>query len=380
MALFIVFLLFLVQTYGVSGCYTSIFSFGDSLADTGNYAYAEETKRSYDNFPYGETFFHQPTGRCSDGRLVIDFIAQALGLSLMPPYLGHSNKDFGQGVNFAVVGATALDSAFFEERGVQVMTNYSLGVQLEWFKQLLPSLCVSPSNCNSMLRDSLFLVGEIGGNDYNDPFFQSKSAEEVRLIVPSVIDIISSTITALIDEGAVTLMVPGNLPIGCSSSYLTIFQSQNKNDYDPSTGCITWLNEFSHYHNQLLQNELNRLRELHPHANIIYADYYNVAMELFQYPTRSGFKQDVLGACCGGGGPYNYNLTAKCGYEGSTSCEDPSLYVTWDGVHLTEAAYKWIATGLLKGPCSDGRLQLKLWGYLLYHHILDIIFKISSRE
>ncbi|KAF9612173.1 hypothetical protein IFM89_038361 [Coptis chinensis] len=351
------FLLLLVQINAISGCYTSIFQFGDSLADTGNLLFSRNDEHSYmRNYPYGETYFKRPTGRCSDGRLVIDFIAQAMGIPLLPPYLGHSNQDFKHGVNFAVVGATALDLAFFEQRQVHVYTNYSLGVQLEWFKQLLPSLCASPSGCQDMLRKSLFLVGEIGGNDYNDPFLQGKSVQELRAIVPHVIDTISSTITALIDEGAVTLMVPGNLPIGCSPSYLTVLESKNKDDYD-ANGCLSWLNEFSQFHNQLLQSELNRLREAHPHATIIFADYYNVAMELYQFPNQLGFTGRALTACCGGGGTYNYNVSAKCGDQGFTACIDPSLYVNWDGVHLTERAYSHIATGILNRPFTTPRIN-----------------------
>ncbi|KAF9614785.1 hypothetical protein IFM89_020639 [Coptis chinensis] len=61
------------------------------------------------------------------------------------PFDKRCNQDFKQGVNFAVVGATTVDLAFFEEKEVHVYTNYSLGVQIEWLKQLLPSLCASPS-------------------------------------------------------------------------------------------------------------------------------------------------------------------------------------------------------------------------------------------
>lgn len=64
----------------------------------------------------------------------------------------------------------------------------------------------------------------------------------------------------------------------------------------------------------------------------------------------SGFKRGALTACCGGGGPYNYNSSVECGNLPATSCDDPSLYVSWDGLHLTEAAYKWIANGLLEEP------------------------------
>lgn len=64
----------------------------------------------------------------------------------------------------------------------------------------------------------------------------------------------------------------------------------------------------------------------------------------------AGFTEEPLRACCGGGGPYNYNTAAACGSPGATTvCGDPSKYVHWDGVHLTEAAYKYIANGWLNG-------------------------------
>ncbi|OVA09186.1 Lipase [Macleaya cordata] len=352
------------------GCYKSIFSFGDSLTDTGNRLYWQGDKpSSIGQFPYGETFFHRPTGRYCDGRLIVDFIAESLGLPLLPPYLGNSSHDFRQGVNFAVGGATALNASFFIERQIHVETNFSLGVQLDWFRQLLPSLCdpSSSNDCLEFLSKSLFLVGEIGGNDYNHPFFERRSLAEIQTFVPKVIDAISFAINSLIQQGAVTLVVPGNLPIGCSSIYLTKFESPNKDEYS-AMGCLKWLNKFSKYHNKLLQKELDRLRVLHPHTNIIYADYYNAAMQFYRSPNQLGFKSGALTACCGGGGPYNYNSTATCGKVGSELCDDPSWYVSWDGIHLTEAAYRIIATALLQDHQITNNLSC---AYSLPRHFGD---------
>ena len=91
----------------------------------------------------------------------------------------------------------------------------------------------------------------------------------------------------LIDLGARTLMVPGNFPLGCSASHLTTYETTDKNQYD-SFGCLKWLNEFSEFYNQKLQHEIHRLRVIHPHANIIYADYYNAALPLYRYPKKYG--------------------------------------------------------------------------------------------
>ncbi|XP_049394056.1 GDSL esterase/lipase At1g28590-like [Solanum stenotomum] len=355
---FICVIILLITSFGhVHGCYESIISFGDSLADTGNLIRLSKSNKIVASsvLPYGETFFHHPTGRFSDGRLVIDFIAEGMGFPLVPPYVGvmknmSRSKNSLRGVNFAVAGATAVDISYLEKRGIKnPATNVSLGTQLEWFKQMLPILCDSPTSCKEFLENSLFLMGEIGGNDYNHPFSQGKSGEDVQSFVPAVISAIGLAINELIELGAQTLIVPGNLPIGCSASYLTIFKNSNKEDYDDSTGCINWLNDFAEYHNQLLQQEIHKLREIHPHANIIYADYYNAAMQIYKSPKKFGFTSTIV-ACCGGGGPYNYDSKRPCGSPSSNYCDTPSSYVSWDGVHLTEAAYKLIAKGLLQGP------------------------------
>ncbi|XP_059663977.1 GDSL esterase/lipase At1g28570-like isoform X2 [Cornus florida] len=353
-----------IPTQHTIGCYTSIISFGDSLADTGNYLhytqYSHSTPPNFAFPPYGETYFHRPTGRCSDGRLIIDFIAQYLGLQLVPPYLGdgeknvitRSEENFEEGVNFAVVGASALDAAFYKEIGLDdPCGNFSLEVQLGWFKEMLPSLCTNTSSdCNKLLQSSLVLLGTIGGNDYDNAFMAGLSFEEVQSFVPLIVNVIASAINELIKLGAVTLMVPGIIPIGCLPVNLAYYNNSKEEEYDPLTGCLIWLNKFAEYHNELLQIELNQIRELHPHTTIIYADYYNDAMRFYLSPSKFGFTEGALTACCGGGGPYNVNSTAECGSPESTSCDNPSLYASWDGLHFTEAAYKWISQGLLFGP------------------------------
>ncbi|GLT59027.1 hypothetical protein SLA2020_318750 [Shorea laevis] len=63
--------------------FEAIFNFGDSNSDTGGFWAAFPAQSG----PFGMTYFKRPAGRASDGRLVIDFLAEALGLPFLSPYL-----------------------------------------------------------------------------------------------------------------------------------------------------------------------------------------------------------------------------------------------------------------------------------------------------
>lgn len=335
-AAFFLFAISLHAELGV-GCYTSIFSFGASVVDTGNCLILTGKSCPAGRLPYGQTFFHHPTGRFSDGRLIIDFIAQAMGLPLVKPYFGGGGaEDFRYGANFAFAGATALDVDYFRSRGIEnIFSNNSLSVQLRWFEQLLPSLCSSASDCADFLSKALFSVGQIGANDYNFPFFQNRSAGEIAAFVPDVVSAIGSAIDKLIEMGARTMVVPGSFPMGCCAAYLNIFQGEKRESYDPQTGCINWLNDFAVRHNRLLMKELQRSRRQHPEVSIMYADVYHAAMAIYASPHDYGFEEPVLAPC------YGY------GDEGSSVCGDPSRRIWWDGLHTTEAANRIVAGGLL---------------------------------
>ncbi|KAF9587426.1 hypothetical protein IFM89_002607 [Coptis chinensis] len=336
--------------------YDGIFQFGDSISDTGNQIREPAGPRSpCAHNPYGQKLIGEPTGRCSNGRLMIDFVAQALGLSTPNPYL-KPGVSFSNGVNFAVAGSTALNTSVLLQNGIlSPVTNSSLLVQLDWFLAHYQNLCETAKNCDvyNILQRSLFMVGETGGNDYNYAFLQGKSIEDATALVPLVVNNIRDVAKKLIDLGATRLVVPGNFPIGCSPMYLTLFKNNDSTSYDDK-GCLKGLNTFAMYHNQHLQNALQQLRLEYPNVAILYADYYQAAEWVLTNAPQLGFEtKSILKVCCGTGGDYNFSLMSMCGMEGVLACSDPDQYINWDGVHLTEKAYQSMADWLIKSQVFE---------------------------
>ncbi|KAF9589777.1 hypothetical protein IFM89_028712 [Coptis chinensis] len=350
--------------------YDGIFQFGDSISDTGNQILEPAGPRSpCAHNPYGQKLIGEPTGRCSNGRLMIDFIAQALGLPTPKPYLelglptpnpylepGEPAVSFNHGVNFAVAGSTALNTSVLLQNGIlSPVTNSSLLVQLDWFLAHYQNLCETAKNCETynILKGSLFMVGETGGNDYNYAFLQGKSIEDATALVPLVVNNIRDVAKKLIDLGATRLVVPGNFPIGCSPMYLTLFKNNDSTSYDDK-GCLKGLNTFARYHNQYLQNALQQLRLEYPNVAIVYADYYQAAEWVLTNAPQLGFEtKSILKVCCGTGGDYNFSLMSMCLGWKEFCMFRSDQYINWDGVHLTEKAYQSMADWLIKSQVFE---------------------------
>ncbi|XP_020232730.1 GDSL esterase/lipase At5g45910 [Cajanus cajan] len=338
--------------------YEAIFNFGDSISDTGNAASQHPAMPS--NSPYGSTYFKHPSGRMSNGRLIIDFIAEAYGLPMLPPYLSLTKaQDIKKGVNFAYAGSTALDQNILKQKSMNVeAAAYSLSTQLDWFKKLKPTICKSEEECDSYFKNSLFLVGEIGGNDIN-AIIPYKNITKLRELAPLIVEAISNTTIQLIEEGAVELVVPGNFPIGCNSAVLAIMNSEKEGDYD-QFGCLIAYNGFIEYYNKQLKKAIETLRQKNPHVKITYFDYYGATKRLFQAPQQYGFssgKIQTFKACCGKGEHYGFSDKIYCGSSAATVCSDPSKYINWDGPHFTEATYRLIAKGVVEGPFANPSLK-----------------------
>ncbi|XP_077212834.1 GDSL esterase/lipase At3g48460-like [Tasmannia lanceolata] len=284
------------------GMFSKIYAFGDSSTDTGNCI----ELLPYLNPPYGMTTFGKPSGRWSDGYLVLDFLAKELSLPYVPPYLNKSS-DFSHGVNFAYAGSTAIDYEFYVEhnatKALPIQITNSLQTQLDWFNEFIDRVeCAGkcPAQCKAIMEGTLFWVGTMGGNDYRRINGTSISPITLREIaVANVIHLVQD----LLDKGAKYIVVQGPAAQGYELDVAT--------------------------HNALLQQQLDQVREQNPGATILFADFIRALTDNVMNAKKKGFNDPGL-ICCG-------NEKIHCGRPGAPVCADPSKYMAWDGVHATEA-------------------------------------------
>ncbi|XP_022760109.1 GDSL esterase/lipase At2g03980-like [Durio zibethinus] len=145
----------------------ALYVFGDSYIDAGNNNFLDTIAKA--NFlPYGIDFGGVPTGRATNGRTVVDFIAQVAGLPFPPPMLGLSEterKIFVSGVNYGSGSSGILP---LPPPAVEIFGHIlSFDEQIELLNDTTRSLkghFDSPESFSLYLSKSLFFI-HIGTND-----------------------------------------------------------------------------------------------------------------------------------------------------------------------------------------------------------------------
>ncbi|OAE21511.1 hypothetical protein AXG93_2116s1260 [Marchantia polymorpha subsp. ruderalis] len=89
-------------------CFPALFNFGDSTSDSGG-IHATFPRQTPAEFPpYGDTYYGRPSNKYSDGRLLVDFLCQAMGLPNLHSAMQTVDSDYSHGANFATAGATVM--------------------------------------------------------------------------------------------------------------------------------------------------------------------------------------------------------------------------------------------------------------------------------
>ncbi|XVF16318.1 hypothetical protein REPUB_Repub10bG0020900 [Reevesia pubescens] len=356
-----------MQNVGVKGfpsCkFRAVYNFGDSNSDTGGGSAAFWIAGP----PSGQTFFGRPVGRGSDGRLIIDFIAEHLGLPYLSPYLDSIGTSFRHGANFAIGGATIRPQN--ESMSLNGIPPFSLDTQIIQFDNFKARTGYfynqAKGNCHRSnlprphdFSKALYMF-DIGQNDIaaglrkkNDTYF--------HLSVPDIVEQLAKAVQNLYEHGGRSFWIHNTGPIGCLP--VSLHYHDIKPEELDKQGCLKAQNDYAIEFNRKLKERVIKLRAKLPHAAITYVDMYAAKYKLIGNAEKEGFL-DAAEICCGF---HEDEIQVYCGHKQKIngteiyagSCENPSKYVSWDGVHYSEAANHWIANHIINGSFTDPPLPV----------------------
>ncbi|KAJ8753455.1 hypothetical protein K2173_019854 [Erythroxylum novogranatense] len=338
--------------------FPAVFNFGDSNSDTGNLIAAGI--ESIDP-PYGQIHFEKPSGRYCDGRLIIDFLLDAMDLPFLNAYLESIGvPNFRKGCNFAAAGSTIRPAT------PTSVSPFSFGVQVNQFlrfKARALELLAKGKRLEKFLpAEDFFAKGlymfDIGQNDLAGAFY-SKTFDQIVASIPFILTEFETGIQKLYDQGARNFWVHNTGPLGCLTQNVVKFGTDaSKLD---ELGCVSGHNQAAKLLNLQLHALCKKLQGQYADSNFTYVDLYTIKSNLIGNYSRYGFEQPIM-ACCGyGGPPFNYDTRISCGQtkvlNGTTviakACNDSTEYVNWDGIHYTEAANQYVSSQILTGKFSD---------------------------
>ncbi|KAL2903461.1 hypothetical protein RDABS01_002171, partial [Bienertia sinuspersici] len=281
---------------------------------------------------------------------------EKLGLPYLSAYLNSVGSNFTYGANFATAGSTIRPqntttyspvslNVQFAEYSSFIISSQAVSKQGGVFEGLLPK--------EDHFTSALYTF-DIGQNDLTAGYRLNMTTEQVKAYVPDVVGQFSNVVRGVYENGGRSFWIHNTGPLGCLAYMLDsiLITAAQVDEY----GCLSPLNEVSHYYNLKLKEAVLQLRKDLPLAAITYVDMYSIKHKLITQANKFGFEKPLV-ACCGVGGKYNYNNTMRCGSTEmvngkevliAESCNDPSTRVSWDGIHYTEAANKWIFDEMMR--------------------------------
>ncbi|XP_056173375.1 GDSL esterase/lipase At5g42170-like isoform X2 [Syzygium oleosum] len=308
---------------------SAVFTFGDSILDTGNNNHLITLVKS--NFlPYGRDFMGgKPTGRFSN--------AQQLGIKeLLPAFLDPNLQlqDLIGGVNFASAGAG------FDPLTSELVFVIPMSKQLRLFdeyKRKLKSF-IGKERADSIVADGLYIVSA-GSDDIANTYFHTPTrifdynvSSYTQLLARSA----SSFLQELHAKGARRIGVFSLAPLGCIPLQRTLAGGLERR-------CAEDYNRMVQLLNSKWTRELRHLNRAFPHARMALIDVYGLLLDIMKNPRKYGFEISDRG-CCGSG---LIEAGFMCNQWNFLTCSNASGYVFWDSYHPTENAYKIMVQGLL---------------------------------
>ncbi|KAL5735047.1 hypothetical protein ACOSP7_032908 [Xanthoceras sorbifolium] len=312
---------------------STILIFGDSTVDTGNNNYIKTlAKGNY--LPYGQDFpGHIPTGRFSNGKLVPDFIASALGINeAVPPFLDPdlSDDELLSGVSFASGGSGLDDLTTVASKAIPISK------QIKLFRDYIRRIkgIVGEEKAKKIISGSLVLFSA-ATNDFIINFYDipiRRLEFTVSGYQDFLLDKLQSFVKELYELGCRTVIIAGLPPIGCLPIQMTL-----KFENPLNRKCLKDQNSDAQSYNHKLSKLLDQLQPLLPCSKIVFADVYQPLIDMIDHPHKYGIVETKRG-CCGSG----LIETAFLCNPTTPTCGKPSQFLFWDSIHPTQFAYKFL--------------------------------------
>ncbi|MED6175557.1 hypothetical protein PIB30_079509 [Stylosanthes scabra] len=294
--------------------------------DSGNNNFLPTSAKA-NYLPYGSNFAHGPTGRFTNGRTVADFIAEYLGLPYPPPYLSLHGQMSLSGINYASGSCGILP-----ESGALLGKCKSLSEQINLFEWTIETNI----EISQHLSKSIYLVA-VGSNDYINNYLETKFDTSKRYhpqtFAHLLIHNLSQEFQRLYKLGGRKIVMFEIGPLGCLPSISKTHL--HKGD------CLEETNQIVSYFNEMLPSMLNNLTFTLPHSFFVLGRINSKVYDAVTNPTTYGLT-DGKSPCC----RTWENASAVC-IPLTVPCINPFQHIFWDGYHLTEPFYSFLASQCL---------------------------------
>ncbi|XP_020580635.1 GDSL esterase/lipase At2g23540-like [Phalaenopsis equestris] len=323
----------------------AIFVFGDSHVDSGNNNYLLTTLSKANHFPNGIDFKASggmPTGRFTNGRTMADIIGEEVGQrNYAPPFLDRYTAGAAllNGVNYASGAGGILNKT-----GALYVSRLGMDVQIDYFNSTRQQLdeFLGKDEARELVQNAIFSI-TIGANDFlNNYLTFITDFEQPDTYTNGLMIALREQLTRLYYLDARKIVMGNIVPIGCIPYQTSVAPVDE-------TGCAALPNQLATMYNRQLRQLLSELNQILPGSNLLYANLYDLFMDVITNHKSYGF-ETAVDACCGNGGVHGGMIA--CG-PASSLCGDRSKYVYWDPYHPTEAANLIVAKKLVHGNAAD---------------------------
>ncbi|KAK3013083.1 hypothetical protein RJ639_008974 [Escallonia herrerae] len=239
-------------------------------------------------------------------------------------------KSLKNGINFAFGGTGVFTTIF-------ILPNMT--TQIDFFQELIEENVYTKHDLNS----SIALVS-LAGNDYTTYMAHNGTQQGLPAFTKSVIKQLSVDLMRIHDLGVRNIGVTAMEPLGCLPTS-TAFSSYKK--------CNQTDNTATKFHNHILQQAVQKLRNQNKDSNIVILDLYSAFMSVLKeqknHPGTRKFVHPLRPCCLGVSEEYSCGSVSNTGAKKYVVCDNPKLSFFWDHVHPSHQGWHAIYSAL--GPC-----------------------------